>query len=54
MGRFAEVCRRGGLKISPGKSMVMVLGWEEGLECEVCIDGILLEPVSEFIYLGCV
>ena len=24
------------------------------LECEVCIDGIHLEHVSEFKYLGCV
>ena len=27
---------------------------EEGLECEVCVDGIRLEHVSEFKYLGCV
>ena len=32
----------------------MVLGGEEGLECEVCVDGIRLEHVSEFKYLGCV
>ena len=32
----------------------MVLGGEEGLGCEVCIDVIGLEHVSEFIYLGCV
>ena len=30
----------------------MVLGGEEGLECEVCVDGISLEHVSEFKYLG--
>ena len=47
------MCRRG-LKVNPGKSKVMVLGGEEGLECEVCIDGIRLERVSEFKYLGCV
>ena len=46
MGYFAEVCRRRGLIVSAGKSKVMVLGGEEGLECEVC--------VSEFKYLGCV
>ena len=34
--------------------MVMVLGGEEGLECEVGINGICLEHVSEFKYLGCV
>ena len=31
-----------------------MLGGEEGLECEVCVDGIRLEHVSEFIYLGCI
>ena len=31
----------------------MMLGGEEGLECEVCIDGIHLEHVSECKYLGC-
>ena len=29
-----------------------MLGGEEVLECEVCIDGINLEQVSEFKYLG--
>ena len=31
----------------------MVLGGEEGLECEGYVDGIRLEHVSEFKYLGC-
>ena len=31
-----------------------MLGEEEGLEREVCIDGIHLEHVSEFKYSGCV
>ena len=31
-----------------------MLSGEEGLECEVCVDGIRLEHVSEFKYLGCV
>ena len=35
-------------------SKVILLGREEGLECEVCADGIRLEHVSEFKYLGCV
>ena len=39
-GHFAEVCRRRGLKFNAGKSKVMALGGEEGLECEVCVDGI--------------
>ena len=32
----------------------MVLNGEEGLECEVHVDGIHLEHVSEFKYLGCI
>ena len=54
MGCFVEVCRIRGLKVNAGKSKVMVLGGEEGLECEVCVDRIQLEHVSEFKYLGCV
>ena len=46
VGCFAEVCRRGGLKVNAGKSKVMGLGGEEGIECEVCVDGIHLEHVS--------
>ena len=48
VGRFAEVCRRRGLKVNAGKSMGMVLCGEEGLECEVYVDGIHLEHVAEF------
>ena len=50
--QFTEVCRRRGLKVNAGKSKVMVLNGEEGLECEVHVDGIHLEHVSEFKYLG--
>ena len=50
--RFAEVCRRRGLKVNAGKSKVMVLNGEEGLECEVHVNGICLEYISEFKYLG--
>ena len=32
----------------------MVLDGLEGLECKVCRNGILLEQVSQFKYLGCV
>ena len=32
----------------------MVLNGEEGLKCEVHVDGIRLEHFSEFKYLGCV
>ena len=32
VGWFAEVCRRRGLKVNAGKSKVMVLNEEEGLE----------------------
>ena len=37
VGRFAKVCRRKGLKVNAGKSKVILLGGEEGLECEVCV-----------------
>ena len=48
VGRFVKVCRRRGLKINGGMSKVMVLNGKEGLECEVYLDGIRLEHVSEF------
>ena len=32
----------------------MVMNGEEGLECEVHVDRVRLEHVSEFKYLGCV
>ena len=32
----------------------MLLNGKEGLECEVYVEEIRLEHVSEFIYLGCV
>ena len=54
VGRFAEVCRRRGLKVNAFKSKVIVLGGEEGLEYEVCVDAIRLQHVSEFKYFGCV
>ena len=37
VGRFVEVCRRRGLKVNAGKSKMMVLGGEEGLECDNCV-----------------
>ena len=46
--RFAEVCRRRGLKVNASKINLMVLNGEEGLECEVHVDGVRLEHVSEF------
>ena len=54
VGWFAEVCWRRGLKVNAGKSMVMILNGEERLKCEVHVNGIHLEHVSEFKYLGCV
>ena len=48
------MCRRRGLKVNVAKSKVMVLYVEEGLECEVHVDEIGLEHVSEFKYFGCV
>ena len=53
MRRFVDVCRRG-LEVHTGKSKVIVLNGEEGLECKVHVDGIRLEHVSEFKYLECV
>ena len=53
MGRFVEVCRRRGLKVSGGKSKVMEMNGEEGLESEVHGDGVRLKHASEFKYLGC-
>ena len=38
VGRFLEVCRGSDLKVNASKSKVIVLGGEEGLGCEVCID----------------
>ena len=52
--RFVEVCKRRGVKVNASKSMVIVLNGEEGLQCEISVDGIRLEHVSEFKYLGCV
>ena len=40
--------RRKGMKVNAGRSKVMVLNGEEGLGCEVHVDGICLEHVSEF------
>ena len=48
MGWFAELYRR------RGKSKVMLLNGEEGIECKVHVDEIHLEHVSKFKYLSCV
>ena len=42
------------MKVNADNRKVVVLGGEEGLEYEVYIDGIYLEHVWEFKYLGCV
>ena len=39
------------MKVNAGKRKVMVLNEEEGLECEIHVDGIHLEYASEFKYL---
>ena len=54
VGRFVEMCRRRGLKVNASKSKVMVLNGEEGLECEVYVNGVRLEYESEFKNLRCV
>ena len=51
VGCFVEVCKGRGLKVNAGKDQVMLLGGEEGLKCEACIDMIPLEHVSKFKYL---
>ena len=53
MGWFVEVCRRG-QNVNADKSKVIVLNGEEGLKCNIHINGICLEHVSEFKYLGCI
>ena len=42
------------MKVNAGKRKVIGLGGEEGLECEVLVDGIRLKHFLEFKYLGCV
>ena len=49
---FCVVSRTKGLKVNAGKSKVMVMNGEERLECEIHVDGVRLEHVSEFKYLG--
>ena len=46
VGRFVKVCRRRELKANAGKSKVIVLNGEEGLGCNVYVDGIRVEYVS--------
>ena len=54
MGCFVEICRRGGLKVNAGKTKVIVLwGGEEGLECEICMDGGQLEKVLVKTFVVC-
>ena len=36
--RFVEVCKRSGLKVNGDKRKVMVLGREDGLECDIRVD----------------
>ena len=54
VGYFVEVCRRISLKVNADKNRVMVLCGEEGLGCEIRLDGARLEQVSDLKYLGCV
>ena len=54
MGHFVEVCRREDWKINADKSKVMVLGEEEGLECEIHVAEAQLKQVSELKYLECI
>ena len=49
-------CVEGEDKVNSGNSKVMSLSGEGGLdlECEVHVDGICLDHVLKFKYLGCV
>ena len=47
---FVKVCRRG-LKINADKRKVIMLHGEEGMECEINVNGPKLKEVSEFKYL---
>ena len=44
---FVEACRKRSVKVNAGKNKVVVLGGEEGLECEVLVDGTRLEHLLE-------
>ena len=48
------MCKRRSLKVNADKNKARVLNREEGLECEVCVDGMQLIHMSKFKYLGCV
>ena len=52
VGHFVEVCKKRGIKVNASKNKVIVLNGEQGLECEVSVDEMQLEHVSEFKYLG--
>ena len=41
VGCFIEVYRRRGLEVNAGESKVLLLRGEEGLVCEVCVNGYL-------------
>ena len=42
------------MTVNAGKSNVMILNGEEGVECKVSVDRVRLEHVLEFKYLECV
>ena len=52
MGCFVEGCRRRIVKVNANKIKMMVLGREEGLECEIRVNGSRMEHVSRCKYLG--
>ena len=54
VGCFVKMCRRIVLQVNTNKKKVIILGGEEGLMCEVLVNGSRLEHVSEFKYFGCV
>ena len=46
MGRYVKMCKRRGLKVKADKSKLIIMNGEEGLKCEIHVDGIRLERVS--------
>ena len=46
------VCRRRSLKVNAGKIKVILVGGEEELECEVCVNRIRLEDDGRAVCRG--
>ena len=49
--RLSDLLYTDDLVLCAKSNKVMVLGGEERLKCEICVDGTQLDQVSEFKYL---